>query len=143
MRPRAVIFDLGGVVTSSPWGVFNDFESEFGLEQGSLVKTIKETGDNGSFAKMERGELSTEAFCEPFIEEYKKVTGVKLTGEQVTRFMSKMAGDLKTNQETLTMINSLREKGIKTALLTNNFRRDDGSRVLPQEKLNVDVVCFS
>ena len=40
--------------------------------------------DDGAFARMERGELSTEAFCEPFAREYTDLTGVPLTAEQAS-----------------------------------------------------------
>jgi hypothetical protein len=54
-RPKAVIFDLGGVVVPSPLPVFAQFEKELNLNPGSVVDTIKKTGADGSFARLERG----------------------------------------------------------------------------------------
>jgi len=65
-KPKAVIFDLGGVVVPSPLPIFQQFEAKYGLKEGSLVDTIKLSGEDGAFAKLERGEISVECFSEPF-----------------------------------------------------------------------------
>ena len=143
-KPKAVIFDLGGVIAPSPWPIFNRFEERCGLKNGSVVDTIRKMGDDGAFARMERGEITTGQFCEPFSKEYTAHTGQELTPEQVAEFMRELGGELlelMVNPETLAAIEGLRRRGIKTAVLTNNFRHDDGTTVLPKEKLNVDVVC--
>ena len=142
-KTRAVIFDLGGVVVPSPQPIFDQFEAKHGLEQGSIVATIKAKGENGAFAKMERGEITVEGFCEPFRDEYAQFTGVELSMEQVEEFIGSLADftKLDPNREVMDAIEWLKTKGIKVAILTNNFKRDNGETVFPRQPLNgIDVV---
>ena len=144
-KTRAVIFDLGGVIVPSPQPIFDQFEEKHGLKQGSVVATIKAKGENGSFAKMERGEITIEGFCEPFRNEYTQFTGVELSMEQVQEFMGSLADFTKLNPHTeiMTTIEWLKSKGIKVAILTNNFKRNNGETVFPRQPLNgVDVVSL-
>lgn len=43
--------------------------------------------------------------------------------------------------EVISVINAIREEGIKTALLTNNWLVENGKSYLPVEKHHFDVVC--
>ena len=140
--PRAVIFDLGGVVVPSPQGIFDRFEEEHGLVRGSLVSTIKSTGNGGAFAKMERGEISIEQFCEPFRNEYLTHVKRELSVEQVWEFIQQLSDFTKVTPHPCVtdMFGELKSQGVKVAILTNNFRRDDGRSVFPEETLDVDVV---
>lgn len=144
-KPKAVIFDLGGVVVPSPQGIFDNFEEKWGLRAGSLVDTIKATGNGGSFAKMERGEYSVEEFCEPFKLEYDLFTGSTIVLDQVKEFAYALSDFTKCipHEEVVEMFGWLKERGIKVAILTNNFRRDDGQTTFPNELEHVDVVCVS
>lgn len=144
-KPKAVIFDLGGVVVPSPLPIFQQFEAKYGLKEGSLVDTIKLSGEDGAFAKLERGEISVECFSEPFARDYLAHIGVALTAEQVAEFVHQLADSTKLNPVSgvIAMIEKLRERGIKTAILTNNFRHENGMRVFPKKQLNVDVVSLS
>ena len=141
--PKAVIFDLGGVVVPSPQPIFDRFEEQHGLKNGSLIHTIKTAGERGAFAKLERGELTTEGVAEPFAADYKRVMDVEISVELVRAFMSQLADftKLTPHAEVIGMMERLQSKGIKVAILTNNFLFDSGRRVFPQQKLeNVDVV---
>ena len=142
-KPKAVIFDLGGVVVPTPQPIFDRFEEKHNLKHGSIIKTIKATDQDGAFAKMERGELTVEAFAEPFAAEYKKITGVEITTELVQEFMRQLSDFTKItpNSGVIEIIERLRSEGIKVAILTNNFIFDNGQTVFPRQQLkNVDVV---
>lgn len=142
-RPKAVIFDLGGVVVPSPQVIFDQFEEKWDLTAGSLVGTIKATGNGGSFARMERGEYSVEEFSEPFSHEYRSFSGRQLTPAQVQEFASNLSDftKLTPHQEVVEMFRRLKRRGIKVAILTNNFRRKDGYTTFPKKELeDVDVV---
>ena len=146
--PKAVIFDLGGVVVPSPQPIFDRFEEQHGLKHGSLVHTIKSTGESGAFAKLERGDLTAEGVAEPFAADYKRVMGMEISVELVQTFMRQLSDftKLTPHVEVIRVMERLRSKGIKVAILTNNFLFDSGQRVFPQQKLeNVDVVstCIS
>ena len=142
-KPKAVIFDLGGVVVPSPQPIFDRFEEQHNLKIGSLIQTIKAAGDDGAFARMERGELTVEGVTEPFTADYKRVTGVEISTELVKKFMGQLSDftKLTPNPGVVEVFEKLRSKGIKVAILTNNFCFDSGRRVFPQKQLNnVDVV---
>ena len=143
VRPKAVIFDLGGVVVPSPQPIFDRFEDEHHLKRGSLVATIKTKGDDGAFAKMEKGVLTVEGFVEPFTRDYEEVTGVAISKELVQEFIKQLADftKLTPNQAVLNMFQRLQSQGIKVAILTNNFVYDNGHTVFPKRHFeNVDVV---
>lgn len=142
-RPKAIILDVGGVVVASPFPLFERFERNNGLPLGSVNDTIRHAGKDGAFAKMERGELSVEDFCAPFADEVRSRSGIALTGAQVMQLMLELGRKrIPPNPEVVTMLHSLKRKGFKTALLTNNFRWSDGTTVLPDGDLDksVDVV---
>lgn len=143
-KPKAVIFDLGGVVVPSPLPIFQNFEAKYGLKANSIVDTIKLSGNEGAFAKLERGEIPIERFSEPFARDYLAHAGVEIPPEQFAEFMHELAdiAKLKPVNEVIAMIEELRRRGIKTAILTNNFRHEDGRRVFPKQQLNVDVVSL-
>lgn len=141
--PKAVIFDLGGVVVPSPQPIFDRFEEKHGLTKGSLVKTIKVKGDRGAFGKLERGEISIENFPEPFRNDYKEITSVELTLEQMQEFIKSLSDFTKLSPDSaiIECIQWLKNKGVKVAILTNNFRWDNGDTVFPKESIKgVDVV---
>ena len=141
---KAVIFDLGGVVVPSPQPIFDKFEQKHNLEPGSLVKTIKVKGEHGAFSKLERGQLAIEEFCEPFRKEYAEVTGVELTLEQSREFIGCLSDFTKLNPhpDIVESIKWLKSRGVKVAILTNNFRWLNGETVFPRESLaGVDEVA--
>ena len=128
----------------SPLPIFQNFEAKYGLKTDSIVDTIKLSGNEGTFAKLERGEIPIERFSEPFARDYLAHTGVEIPAEQFAEFMLELAdiAKLEPVNEVIAMIEKLRRQGIKTAILTNNFRHEDGKRVFPKQQLNVDVVSL-
>ena len=143
-RPRAVIFDVGGVVVPSPFPVFARFEREQGLSAGSVIHTIKETGGEGAWAKLERGEITVGEFGEPFSKEYESLTGRAVPAEVFRKFLEgfRVGKQVTVAPLMVEVMEKLRNLGVKTAVLTNNFRYDDGGTLRPQKTLNVDVVSF-
>lgn len=142
-RPKAVIFDLGGVVVPSPYPVFSQFEKKHGLRQGSVVKTIKKAGDDGAFAKLERGELTVGEFSKPFSLEYYTIIGSEPPSDIFKELLESMRVGRQVSVRSVVqeVITKLQKHGVKTAILTNNFRYDDGHTLFPKDDLEVDVVC--
>ena len=141
---KAVIFDLGGVVIPSPFPLITQFEKTHDLAMGSVNATIRHYGHEGSFACLERGELTLESFCEPFAKEYTQLNGTTLGREQVWVLAQSLAGvgesGLVPFKEMRDVMAQLRKDGIKTAVLTNNFKFDNGDTVYPGQSLEVDLV---
>ena len=63
---EAVVFDLGGVVVDSPLHAIARYERDHGLPGGAINRVVFDTGEMGAWSRLERGELTLEAFCSPF-----------------------------------------------------------------------------
>src|SRR5215510_2438198 len=59
---RAVLFDFGGVILSSPIDAFRVYEREAGLPAGFLQRLNMTDPDSNAWACMERGEIDEETF---------------------------------------------------------------------------------
>ena len=65
----AVIWDFGGVFTSSPFEAFNRYEAERGLPHDLIRRINTINPDTNAWARLERSELSPEEFDLVFNEE--------------------------------------------------------------------------
>ena len=63
---EAVVFDLGGVVMESPLHAIARYEGDHGLAADAINRVVVESGDGGAWSRLERGELTVEAFVSPF-----------------------------------------------------------------------------
>ena len=69
MAIEAVIWDFGGVFTTSPFEAFNRYEAERGLPK-DLIRRINSTNpDTNAWALFERNEVDTAGFDALFLEE--------------------------------------------------------------------------
>ncbi len=69
MIVEAVIWDFGGVFTTSPFEAFNRYETRRGLPK-DLIRTVNATNsDSNAWALFERGEIDRGAFDQKFLEE--------------------------------------------------------------------------
>lgn len=116
---RAVLFDFGGVILSSPFEAFNDYEREAGLAPDT-IRTINATDpDRNAWARFERGELDVAGFVAAFEEE---AAGLGHTVD-ARRVLDGLRGRPRPE-----MVEALRRVAArhKTAMLTNNFRGPRG-----------------
>jgi len=66
---KAVMFDIGGVLTTGPFEGFADYELERSLPDG-LIRRINSTNpDTNAWAKFERSEVDFAGFCDLFESE--------------------------------------------------------------------------
>jgi len=66
---KAVIWDFGGVFTTSPFEAFNRYENQHGLPR-DLIRTVNSTNpDSNAWALFERGAIDSRAFDRKFLEE--------------------------------------------------------------------------
>jgi putative hydrolase of the HAD superfamily len=115
---RAVIFDLGGVVMPSPMAAFRAYESRNGLPHRFISEVVVNGGDHGAWSRLERGELSMDEFAEAFDAECAAAGGRIVTRE----LLAELATGAGPQAPMVTAIGTIRERGIRTAALTNNFR---------------------
>jgi len=118
-RYAAVIFDFGGVVTSSPFEAFNRLEADRGLPR-DLVRRINATNPDGNaWARLERSEIDAAAFDALFAEEAAAL-GHRLPGRDV---LAVIAGDVRP--EMIAAMAKLRAAGYRLGCITNNMRAED------------------
>lgn len=112
---RAVIFDFGGVILTSPFEAFSRYEQDHGLPAGLLRQLNAANPDDNAWARLERNEIDLAGFVQLFASEA-LAAGHEVDGAAVLGILT--ATDLR-----LSMVEALRRchERLKTALLTNNF----------------------
>lgn len=87
MALEAVIWDFGGVFTSSPFEAFNRYEAEKGLPK-DLIRRVNATNpDTNAWALFERNEIGAGAFDALFLEE-STALGHPVRGAEVLPLLS-------------------------------------------------------
>ena len=115
----AVVFDLGGVVLDSPFGAIAQYERELGIATNTINRIIGSTGESGAFAKLERGELRSDAFAEAFTRECHPRGCSEICGSEL---LERITTACKPRPLMLDALEALRNApDLKTAALTNNF----------------------
>ncbi len=64
-----VLFDFGGVITTSPFDGFSAYEKETGLPDGIIRKINSTNPDTNAWAQFERNQVSREEFLKLFAKE--------------------------------------------------------------------------
>lgn len=116
---RAVLWDFGGVLTSSPFEAFRRFEREHGYPENFIRRVNSTNPDHNAWARLERSEITLDEFDRLFDAEARAL-GKSLAGRRVVELL---AGDLRPR-----MVEALRRCGtrFKTACLTNNVAVGEG-----------------
>ena len=111
---EAVIFDFGGVITSSPFEAFTEFEKLHGLPADIIRRTNSVNHLDNAWAKFERAEIDADGFDALFAAE-SKAMGAEILGSDVLPLLS---GSLRPD-----MIEALRriKTRFKTGCITNNL----------------------
>ncbi|MBQ90013.1 MAG: haloacid dehalogenase [Acidimicrobiaceae bacterium] len=109
----AVLFDFGGVLTSSPFEAFAAYEAEAGLPPDTIRRLNSTNPDDNAWARMERREVDEAGFCELF-EAEAAALGLVVDARRV---LAGLRGELRP-----AMVEALRRcsERLRTALLTNN-----------------------
>ncbi len=114
MAIEAVIWDFGGVLTTSPFEAFTRFEKERGLPVDIIRRTNAANHLENAWAKFERAEVDIETFDRLFAAESLDL-GAEVRGREVLPLLQ---GDLRPE-----MIEALKRVGAehKTGCITNNL----------------------
>ncbi len=114
MALEAVIWDFGGVFTTSPFEAFNAYEAENGLPK-DFIRTVNATNpDDNAWARIERSQITTEAFDAAFREE-SRALGHEVPGADVLALLS---GRLRPR--VVTALATCKAHGVKVGCITNN-----------------------
>ncbi len=111
---RAVLFDFGGVILSSPFDAFAAYERRAGLPVDFIRTVNSHDPDHNAWARLERNECSIDEFVEAFEAEAAQL-GHRVDGTEV---LACLEGELRPR-----MIDAVRRcsEHLSTALLTNNI----------------------
>ena len=79
---KAVFWDFGGVITSSPFEAFNKYEKDHNLPSDFLRKVNSTNPDDNAWAKLERSEVNLDEF-DLLFEKESKTLGYAIKGKEV------------------------------------------------------------
>lgn len=117
----AVIFDFGGVVTSSPFAAFNRMEAERGIPKDSVRRINSTNPDGNAWALFERAEIDAQQFDMLFANEA-AMMDINLRGADV---LTCLAGDLRPDM--VAGIDRLKSDGFRLGCITNNVPSGKGA----------------
>ena len=115
MKYKAIIWDFGGVITSSPFEAFNKFEEVNGLPK-DIIRTINsENSDMNAWAQFESNSITIDQFNDLFLKEA-KAKGFDIKGRDIIKLLK---GSIREN-----MVSFLRElkSDFKLGCITNNVK---------------------
>ena len=116
---EAVLWDFGGVLTTSPFEAFNRFEVERGIAP-DFIRTINATNpEDNAWARFESSRISLDEFDEAFAVE-SEAAGHRITGREVVALLS---GDLRPR-----MVSVLKQckEHYRVGCITNNVKSGSG-----------------
>jgi putative hydrolase of the HAD superfamily len=111
---KAVLWDFGGVILSSPFEAFNAYEVQMGLPVDFIRRVNSTDPDTNAWARLERTELTHEGFDQVFAEESERL-GHRIPGADV---LALLAGAVRP--EMVSALDRVIAAGYLTACLTNN-----------------------
>jgi putative hydrolase of the HAD superfamily len=117
---QAVIFDFGGVITSSPFEAFNRLEAAMGLPQDVIRRINALNPDSNAWAQFERAEIDATAFDRLFAAEA-ELLGSTVRGADVLAVLS---GDIRPRM--VAALDALKKAGFKLGCITNNVPSGKG-----------------
>ena len=115
MKYKSIIWDFGGVITSSPFDAFNEFEEVNGLPK-DIIRTINsENPDMNAWAQFESNSITIDQFDDLFLKEA-KAKGFDIKGRDIIKLLK---GSIREN-----MVSFLRElkSNFKLGCITNNVK---------------------
>lgn len=128
MTIAAVIFDFGGVFTTSPVENFAKFERAHGLPEKFIGGVIKNNHHANAWARFERAEISIDEFDRLFAEET-RAAGFEIPG---TTLVSLLA--LTLRPEMAAALRRVKTSGFKTGCITNNLPAFDSAAMVADEE---------
>jgi putative hydrolase of the HAD superfamily len=134
---RAVLWDFGGVILTSPFEAFASYEAELGLPKG-FIRTVNATNpDTNAWARLERSELDPAGFGSAFELEARALDTTGRAEALVgTRVLDLLAGEIRPQM--VAALDALKAHGLAIACLTNNVA---GTGSGPSERqVRVDAV---
>jgi putative hydrolase of the HAD superfamily len=124
---KAVLWDFGGVILTSPFEAFARYEAELGLPEGFIRSVNATDPDRNAWAQLERSELDLAGFAAAFEVEARALdTTGKATHLSGARVIELLAGEVRPQM--VRALDALKDHGLAIACLTNNVAdKGDGT----------------
>lgn len=135
MTFNTVIFDFGGVITSSPFEAFNHMAADRGLPRDFVRRVNSVNPDNNAWAKFERAECSAAEFDVLFAAEARAL-GHELDGASV---IACLAGDIRPDM--VAALDQLKAQGFALGCITNNVPSGKGAGMARSEEKAASVAA--
>ncbi|NJM51231.1 MAG: HAD-IA family hydrolase [Sphingomonadales bacterium] len=136
MTYSAVIFDFGGVITSSPFEAFNRLEAERGLPRDFIRMVNSHNPDTNAWARFERAEIDAAAFDTAFANEA-RAQGHDLDGASV---IACLAGDVRPAM--VAALDRLKGEGYRIGCITNNVPAGKGAGMALSEQRAAEIAAI-
>ena len=119
LQLQAILWDFGGVFTTSPFENFNKLEEELGAPRDFIRNVNSTNPDKNAWAQFESNSVSLDEFDELFADE-SEALGLRIGGKAVIEVLS---GDLRPR-----MVEVLKvcKQNYKVACITNNVKAGKG-----------------
>lgn len=129
---EAVLWDFGGVITTSPFDAFNRYEAENGLPKDFVRGVNSVNPDTNAWARLERSELSADEFDSAFADEAEAL-GHRVPGRDILAILS---GDVRPR-----VVDALRacKARFKVGCITNNAPTGKGAGMARSEEKAAQV----
>jgi putative hydrolase of the HAD superfamily len=133
MNIKAILWDFGGVITTSPFDSFNQFEQENDLPIDFIRGINAVNHKTNAWALLESNQISEDEFDTLFLEESSQA-GYGIKGSQILPLISQTSVRKK-------MVSVLRECKLhfKNVCLTNNMRTGSGLAMSSNSEHEKDV----
>ena len=129
---KAVLWDFGGVITTSPFEAFNRFEEQHNIPR-DFIRGINATNpETNAWAQFESSRITYDEFDKLFYEETSN-NGYPIQGRQVLELLS---GDLRPR-----MVGALKEckQHFKIACITNNVNSGQGPAMVQTDERAAEI----
>jgi putative hydrolase of the HAD superfamily len=135
---RAVLWDFGGVILSSPFEAFASYERQEGLPEGFLRQLNATNPDSNAWARLERSDVDLAGFAELY-EAEAAAAGHRIDAGAVLALLS---GELRPAM--VQALRRIRGEGLVQACLTNNVAEMEAARPELAEVMDIfDAVLES
>lgn len=135
MTITTIIFDFGGVITSSPFEAFNRLEAERGLPQNFIRGVNSINPDSNAWALFERAEINAAQFNEQFGREA-AAAGHELEGSAV---LVVLAGAIRPAM--VEALDQLKSEGYRLGCITNNVPSGKGAGMAQSASAAAEVAA--
>lgn len=106
---------------SSPLHAIARHERERGIPEGVINRVVVDTGAEGAWSRLERGELPLEQFYAEFERDCREA-GVSISARDMLARIAEGSGP---RPQMIAAIRTIRDRGLRVAALTNNWASEE------------------